>query len=145
MALTKPHVIISNEPCHEKTGFLHYAKTKTQISFAVAAKLITAFVFAIWIVQCLLGSTTYMQIRNFKPLAISCGCTAPLVSDLVGNPEDWFSHNEAQIVSFTCLVNLPIFWIFHIHTSLYTHTKFSILFQRNCMSCNKEIRSMLPT
>ena len=28
-----------------------YAKTKTQISFAVTAKLISAFVFATWIVQ----------------------------------------------------------------------------------------------
>ena len=35
-----------NEPRHEKTGFFAYAKTKTQISFAVTAKLISAFVFA---------------------------------------------------------------------------------------------------
>ena len=35
-------------------------------------------------------------IRNFKPLAILCGCTAQFVWDLVGNPEDWFSHNEAH-------------------------------------------------
>ena len=42
------------EPRHGKTGFLHaYAKTKTQISFAVNAKLISAFVFATWIVQSL--------------------------------------------------------------------------------------------
>ena len=33
------------EPCHEKTGFLHMQK-KTQISFAVTAKLISAFVFS---------------------------------------------------------------------------------------------------
>ena len=30
---------------HEETGFLHMRKTKTQISFAVTAKLISAFVF----------------------------------------------------------------------------------------------------
>ena len=42
------------EPRHEKTGFsFAYAKTKTQISFAVTAKLISAFVFAIRIVQSL--------------------------------------------------------------------------------------------
>ena len=34
--------------------------------------------------------------RNFKPLASLCGCTW-FVSDLVGNPEEWFSHDEAQI------------------------------------------------
>ena len=35
--------------------------------------------------------------ENFKLLAIFCGCTARFVSDLVGNPEDRFSHNEAHI------------------------------------------------
>ena len=40
---------------------------------------------------------------NFRPLAILCGCTAWLVWDLVGNPEDRFSHNEAHI-SATCKV-----------------------------------------
>ena len=37
------------------------------------------------------------QIRNFMPLDIFSGCTARFVSDLVGNPEDRFSHNEAPI------------------------------------------------
>ena len=37
-------------------------------------------------------------IRTFKPLTIFCGYTARFVSDLVGSPEDWFSHNEAHIV-----------------------------------------------
>ena len=32
----------------------------------------------------------------FKPLTILCGCTAWFVSDLVENPEDRFSHNEAH-------------------------------------------------
>ena len=41
------------EPRYEKTFFFAYAKTKTQISCAVTAQLITAFVFAIWIVQSL--------------------------------------------------------------------------------------------
>ena len=36
-------------------------------------------------------------IRNFKPLAIVCGCTAWFVWDLVGNLENRFSHNEAQL------------------------------------------------
>ena len=38
-----------------------------------------------------------VYIRNFKPLVIFCSCTARFVSDLVGNPEDRFSHNEAQL------------------------------------------------
>ena len=35
--------------------------------------------------------------RNFQSLAIFCGCTARFLSDLVGNPEDRFSHNEAHL------------------------------------------------
>ena len=31
-------------------------------------------------------------------LAIFCGCTAWFVWDLVGNPEDRFSHNETRFV-----------------------------------------------
>ena len=31
------------------------------------------------------------------PLDIFNGCTAGFVSDLIGNPEDRFSHNEAHI------------------------------------------------
>ena len=37
------------------------------------------------------------KIRNFKHLAIFCDCIARFVSDLVGNPKDRFSHNEAHI------------------------------------------------
>ena len=36
--------------------------------------------------------------RNLKPLAIFCGCTAVFMSDLVGNPEDRFSYNEAHLI-----------------------------------------------
>ena len=32
------------------------------------------------------------------PLDIFCNCTARFVSGLVGNPEDRFSHNDAQMV-----------------------------------------------
>ena len=39
------------EPRHKKTRFFACAKTKTQISFAVAAKLVSAFVFVTRIVQ----------------------------------------------------------------------------------------------
>ena len=53
----------------------------------------SAFVFATWIVQ-------FLFFLNPKFLAsnIFCGCTARLVSDLVYNPEDRFSHDEAHII-----------------------------------------------
>ena len=37
---------------------------------------------------------------------IFCGSTARFVSDLVGNPEDRFSHNEAQITTKIIFDNL---------------------------------------
>ena len=37
----------TNEPRCEKNRLFAYAKTKTQISFAITAKLISVFVFAI--------------------------------------------------------------------------------------------------
>ena len=37
------------------------------------------------------------EIRNFKPLDIFCICAARFVSDLVGNPEDRFSPDEAHL------------------------------------------------
>ena len=49
------------EPRCEKTGFFAYAKTKTQISFAVTAKLISAFGFATRIVQSLYFLNTKFQ------------------------------------------------------------------------------------
>ena len=39
------------EPRYEKNIFFAYEKTKTQISCTVTAQLISAFDFAIWIVQ----------------------------------------------------------------------------------------------
>ena len=87
-----PLLFPAYEPCHEKTGFFAYAKAKTQISCAVTAQLISVFVFATQIVQSLFFLNT-----NFKPLAIFCDCTARFVSDLVGNPEDPFSHDAALV------------------------------------------------
>ena len=42
------------------------------------------------------------KIRNFKPLAIFSGSTARFVSDLVENPEDRFSHDQAHMSSMGC-------------------------------------------
>ena len=35
--------------------------------------------------------------KNFQPLTIFCDCTALFVSDLVGNPNCWFSHAQAHL------------------------------------------------
>ena len=55
----------------------------------VTAKLISAFVFATRIVQSL-----YFLNPKFQA---SSSCTDRFVSDLVGDTEDRFSHNEAHV------------------------------------------------
>ena len=61
-------------------SLMAYVKTKPQISCAVTAKLISAFVFATQIVQFL-----YFLNPNFQPPAIFCACAARFVSNLFGN------------------------------------------------------------
>ena len=75
-----------------KTGLLPMRKTKAQISFAVNAKLISAFDFATRIVGIPLLSKS--EISSLKASA----CIDRFVSDLVENPEDRFSHGTAQII-----------------------------------------------
>ena len=38
-----------------------------------------------------------MKISMSIVVPLFCGCTAPFVTDLVRNPEDRFSYNEAHI------------------------------------------------
>ena len=44
---------------------------------------------------------------QYITLAIFCGCTARFVSDLVGDPEDRFSQNEAQLMKCKEMQSLP--------------------------------------
>ena len=71
-----------------------YAKTKT-------AKLISAFVFVIQIVQPL----SYLY-PDFKLLPFFCDCSVWCVSDLVGNPEDRISRVMAHILFYKISMNL---------------------------------------
>ena len=65
------------EPRCEKTGFFAYAKTKTQISFAITAKLISAFVFAIRIVQSLYYLNPKFQASSHLLWLYSPVCVRP--------------------------------------------------------------------
>ena len=80
-----------------------YAKTKTQISCAVTAQLISAFVFATQIVSTI---PLLPKFKISKPLAILSNCAARFMSDLDGNPEDRFSHVEAHIKSYNAIFKL---------------------------------------
>ena len=62
---------------HEKTGYFAYAKTKTQISFAVSAKLFSAFVFVTPIVQALYFLYTKFQASSHLVWLYSLVCVGP--------------------------------------------------------------------
>ena len=95
------------EPQYEKTDFWHMRKQRLR-SGTREADLRLCFHYTDSTIPLLRSwsaplfsllrkynpSTFYT--RNFKPLAIFCSCTARFVSDLVGNPKDWFSHNEVH-------------------------------------------------
>ena len=76
------------------------AKTKALISFAVTAKLISTFIFAIGIVQFLFVFNPKFRATFF------CDCTDQLVSDLVGNPEGCFFRDEAHMIFNKALQDL---------------------------------------
>ena len=65
------------EPPYEKTVFFAYAKTKTQISFAVTAKLISVFVFATQIVQSLFFLNPKFQASSHLLSLHSPDCVGP--------------------------------------------------------------------
>ena len=67
----------SFEPRYKKTVFFVYAKTKTQISFAVTTKLISAFVFATWIVQSLYCLNPKFQASSHLLWLYSLVCVEP--------------------------------------------------------------------
>ena len=70
-----------------------YAKTKTQISFAVTAKLISIFVFATQIMQSLYFLNLKFQASSYLLWLY----TARFVSDLVRNQNVGFSHVAAHM------------------------------------------------
>ena len=81
------------EPRHEKKTDFAYAKTKTQISFALTAKLISAFVFATKLVQFLYFLNPKFQASSYLLWLCRLVCVGP-----GRKPEDRFSQNEARII-----------------------------------------------
>ena len=84
--------VVLFEPRREKNRLFTYAKTKTQISFAVTTKLISAFVFfATQIVQSL-----YLLNPKFQASRHLLWLYSPVCVGLGQNLVDRFSHNEAH-------------------------------------------------
>ena len=68
-----------------------------QISFAVTAKLISAFVFATWIEQ----SLFFLNPKFQACYHLLCLCR-PVYVRPVRKPHCWFSHEVAQFYKLTC-------------------------------------------
>ena len=83
---------MKNEPLQVKTNNQHRRKQKAQISFAVTAKLISAFVFATRIVQFLYFLNQKFPASNHLLRLYKLVCVRP-----GRNPNCWFSHVQAQI------------------------------------------------
>ena len=76
-----------------------YAKTKTQISFAVTAKLISAFVFATWIVQSLYFLNPKFQVSSHLLWLYSPVC----VRTWAETPKTGFLTSRLNFTKFWCL------------------------------------------
>ena len=79
-----------------------YAKTKAQISFAVTAKLISAFVFTTRIVQSL-----YFLYLKFQAASHLLWWYSPVCVGPGRKPEDRFSQNEAHIYHWIIINYAP--------------------------------------
>ena len=91
-----------------------YAKTKAQISFAVTAKLISAFVFATWIAQFIYFLKSKFPVSSRLLCLYSPVCVGP-----VWKPHCWFSHEAAhfQIVGVWSQLIMLDFILSVIHPS----------------------------
>ena len=77
---------------HEKTGFLHMRKQRRRSALRLHRKLISAFVFATWIVQSL-----YFLNPKFLVSSHLLWLYSPVCVGLVGDPEDRFSDVAAHL------------------------------------------------
>ena len=80
--------------------FSIYAKTKAQISCAVTAQLISAFL------RYIDSTIPLFPKSDLSLLAIFCGCTSRFVSELFGNPEDRLCRDESYM---SLVVRKPVF------------------------------------
>ena len=92
----------TNEPPRGKTNNLHMRQTKTQISFAVTAKLIITFVFATRIVLFLFYLNPKFQASSSFLCLYRSVCVGP-----VRKPHCWFSHGAAQITYANGITKFP--------------------------------------
>ena len=102
-----------------------YAKKKTQISFPVTAKLISAFVFTTRVVQFIFFLNPKFQASSHLLRLHRPDCVGP-----VRKPHCWFSHEAAHLLTrlihhhFSCIMRKPTMWFLtRSDTSLAVHAQ----------------------
>ena len=95
--------------------FSHNAAQKESTSTECIAKFLHAWHFLSWkFGHENINGNIFSILLMQEAVVIFCGCTAWFVSDLVGNPEDRFSHNAAQkeSTSTECIAKFLHAWRF---------------------------------
>ena len=88
-----------------KPAFFAYVKTKMQISFAVTAKLISAFVFATWIEQPLYFLNPKLQASSHLMLLYSLVCVRP-----GRKPQRPIFSQKGSYYTCTCMTEPPFYF-----------------------------------
>ena len=101
-----------------KPAFCIYAKTKTQISFAVTAKLISVFVFATRIVQSLYSLNPKFQASSHLLWLYSLVCIGP-----GQKPRRRFSQDKAQILGKFLCHRIPFLGKWAVNVDTYQTPK----------------------
>ena len=98
--------------------WLHVAKIYRVIG-VLAETVVWPILFLINMFTALKGSQFYFYIQSFKLQALCCDCTGQFVSDLVGNPNCWFSHAQVQIYSSFVVISSRKMLFFFLLGYLY--------------------------
>ena len=106
-------------------------KQKTQISFAVTTKLISAFVFATWIVQFLFYLNPKFQASSSFLCLYRPVCVGPFLK-----PHCWFSDDAAQFYYLMLLIDFIFVCLSQLHwLSLDTQFVLCNLISDNKVKC----------
>ena len=79
-----------------------YAKTRTQSNRAADQRLCFRYTDSV------ITALNKSEISRLLKIAIFCGFTVWFVSDLIGNPEDLFSHGASMFLEMLCAEKLRL-------------------------------------
>ena len=111
-------MLVTYEPHHEKTRFSACAKTKAQISFAVATRVISGFVFTTRIVQFLFSLNPKFHVSSHLLLLHIPVCVRPCQRPVLKTRLEFVASNIQTSPSLRLLHMhaIAIYVIFYIYS-----------------------------